>query len=110
MKRLTYLGLALFLAAGMSIAAPKDAGKGKAFVGEISDKMCGAKHMMEGGAKECTLKCVDSGSKFVLATPKGKIYDLSDQDKPKEFAGQKVKVTGTLDGDTIQVTTIEAAK
>ena len=110
MKKLTYLGLALFLAAGMSIAAPKNAGKGKTFVGDISDKMCGAKHGMGGSAQDCTLKCVEGGSKFVLSTPKGKIYDLSDQDKPKEFAGQKVKVTGTLDGDSIQVTTIEAAK
>lgn len=110
MKKLAFFGFALFLAAGMSMAAPKEAAKGKTFVGDISDKMCGAKHMMEGGAKDCTLKCVESGSQFVLATPKGKIYDLSDQDKPKEFAGQKVKVTGTLDGDTIQVTAIEAAK
>jgi Protein of unknown function (DUF5818) len=110
MKKLIYLAFSLFLAVGVTYAAPKHVGKGKTFDGNISDKMCGAKHMMEGGAKECTLKCVEAGSKFVLATPDGKVYDLSDQDKPKEFAGEKVKVTGTLDGDTIQVSKIEAAK
>ena len=101
MKKLAYLGFAIFLASSLSLASAK-AGKGgqKTFTGEISDKMCGLKHMMEGGAKDCTLKCVDGGSKFVL----------SDQTKPKDFAGQKVKVTGTLKGDTIEVSSIEAAE
>jgi hypothetical protein len=40
----------------------------------------------------------------------GKVYQLSDQKKPEEFAGQKVKVTGTLKGDTISVTAIEPTK
>jgi hypothetical protein len=40
----------------------------------------------------------------------GKVYQLSDQKKPEEFAGQKVKITGTLKGDTISVTAIEPAK
>src|SRR3989442_3875909 len=45
-------------------------------------------------AKDCTLKCVDGGSRFVLAdTANNKVYDLSDQTKPKDFGGQKVKVT-----------------
>ncbi len=51
------------------------------------------------------------GSKYVLAdTAAKKVYNLSDQEKPKQFAGEKVKVTGTLEGDTIKVTSIEAAK
>ncbi len=112
MKKLAYVAIAFLLAAGLSLAVPKGAAKGKSFVGNISDKMCGVKHMMPGKSDaECTLECVKSGSKFVLADPAtGKVYDLSDQTKPKEFAGQKVKVTGTLKGDTITVTSIEAAK
>jgi len=112
MKKLAYLGFAIFLASSLSLASAK-AGKGgeKTFTGEISDKMCGTKHMMAGGAKDCTLKCVDGGSKFVLAdTANNKVYDLSDQTKPKDFAGQKVKVTGTLKGDRIEVSSIEAAE
>jgi Protein of unknown function (DUF5818) len=110
MKKWVYLGLALLMSAGMSMAAPKAVTKGKTFVGSISDKMCGAKHMMGSSAKDCTLECVKAGSKFVLVDAKGKVYDLSDQGKPKEFAGAKVKVTGTLQGDTIEVSSIESAK
>jgi uncharacterized protein DUF5818 len=114
MRKIAYLGLSVLLTAGLAFAGARS-GKGgpqkKTFTGEISDKMCGLKHMMAGSAKECTLKCVDSGSKFVLAdTANNKVYDLSDQTKPKEFAGQKVKVTGTLKGDTIEVVSIEAAQ
>ena len=94
MKKLVYLGLTILLAAGLGVAAPKTAATGKTFVGSISDKMCGAKHTMGGSAKDCTLECVKAGSKFVLVDEKGKVYDLSDQDKPKDFAGAKVKVQG----------------
>jgi hypothetical protein len=68
--------------------------------------------MMPGKSdKECTLECVKAGSKYVLADlASGKVYQLSDQKKPEELAGQKVKVTGTLKGDTIGVTAIEPAK
>ena len=38
-----------------------------------------------------------------------KVCKLSDQSTPEKFAGEKVKVTGTLDGDTIKVASIEAA-
>jgi len=109
MKRTWMLGLTLLLAAGISFASPK--GAEKTFVGSISDSMCGLKHTMGGGDKECTLECVKGGSTYVLADPaSGKVYDLSDQKKPEAFAGQKVKVTGTLKGKVITVTSIEAAK
>jgi hypothetical protein len=115
MKKLVFLGLSIFLATGLGVAsqkkaAPKAAAKGRVFAGTISDKMCGAKHMMGGSAKDCTLECVKAGSKFVLVDDKGKVYDLSDQAKPKDFAGDKVKVTGTLKGDEIEVSSIAAAK
>jgi hypothetical protein len=108
MRKFVFLVFNLLLATGISLAAPK--GKEKSFTGQISDEMCGLKHMMAGGAKQCTLECVDGGSKFVLADPEHqKVYDLSDQEKPKQFAGEKVKITGTLKGSTIEVSSIEAA-
>ncbi len=110
MTKFTYLTLTLLLTASVGMAAPR-AAKSRTFIGSISDKMCGAKHMMAGKSdKECTLECVKGGSPLVLATAKGKIYDLSDQDKAKELAGQKVKVTGTLKGETIEVSSIAAAQ
>lgn len=109
MKRTLMLGMAILLAAGIAMASPKETGK--TFTGNISDSMCGLKHMMPGGDKACTIECVKGGSKYVLADPaSGKVYELSDQKKPEAFAGEKVKVTGTLKGKVITVTSIEAAK
>lgn len=97
----------LLMFAGTAVAAP---GQQQTFTGAISDSMCGADHMMEGSAKDCTLKCVEGGSKFILVDAKGKIYQLSDQSKPRAFAGASVKVVGTLKGDMITVSSIVAAK
>src|SRR5215469_17168938 len=105
MRKFGLLCGTVLMLASLSFAAGK-----QTFTGAISDSMCGAEHMMEGSAKDCTLKCVDGGSKFILVDSKGKIYQLSDQTKPKAFAGANVKVTGTLNGDTITVSSIVAAK
>jgi len=114
MAKLTGITLALVLSTGSAFAGPNSAKASKSqktFTGEISDSMCGMKHMMEGGPKECALKCVDGGSKFVLADAvHNQVYQLTDQDKAKPYAGDKVKVTGTLKGDTIEVSSIQPAK
>lgn len=60
-------------------------------------------------AKDCTLGCVKMGGKFVFYNaPLKKVYRLDDQRKPVQFAGEKVRVTGTYDKDTdtIHVTNI----
>jgi hypothetical protein len=107
MKKSAYLGVVFLCAVGLSCAVPK----ARTFTGEISDSMCGLKHMMPGGAKACTDECVKAGAKYILAdAAHNKVYQLSDQDKPKEFSGEKVKVTGMLNGDTIEVTSVEADK
>lgn len=89
----------------------------KTIVGYVSDSMCGLDHsaMKMGDDKTCTLKCVDGGGKLVLADRAHKVvYMLDDaaQEKAREFAGQKVNVTGDVDAKakTIHVTKIEAAK
>jgi hypothetical protein len=48
------------------------------------------------------------GGKFVLAS-KGHVYHLDNQDLPRGFVGEKVKVRGTLDSKTemIHVVNIE---
>src|SRR3989454_9445881 len=84
----------------------------RTLVGFISDNHCGLKHMAGmGDDKSCTLMCVKNG-KFVLADREHKrVYQLdkSGQNKAREFAGQKVKVTGRVVGKTIRVSAIEAA-
>jgi len=101
-----------FVAVGFSAAADRT------YTGEIMDSACAKAGSHDGmmkahanikDAKGCTLGCVKGGAKFVLydATSK-KVYELDDQDKPLQFAGDKVKVTGTLDKttNTIHVTDI----
>ncbi len=81
-------------------------------VGYIGDSSCGLKHMSGMDAKECTLMCVKGGARFVLADRDHKVVyrlDNTGQQKARDFAGQKVKVTGRIVGRTIRVTTIEAA-
>lgn len=81
-------------------------------VGYIGDSSCGLGHMSGMDAKECTLMCVKGGGKFILADrAHRRVYrlDSAGQQKAREFAGQKVKVTGRVVGRTIRVTNIEAA-
>lgn len=46
---------------------------------------------------ECTHACVDAHGSFYVLYDGKTAYTLSDQKKPQAFAGQKVKVVGTLD-------------
>ena len=89
------------------------------FSGEIMDSQCAKvgshEEMMQKHAikteKACTLGCVKNGGKFVLYNPDSKTtYQLDDQKKPVQFAGEKVKVTGTYDSstNTIHVTDIQS--
>jgi hypothetical protein len=83
----------------------------KTVIGYISDSSCGLQHMGGMDEKDCTLMCVKNG-KFVLADRDRKVVyqlDKVGQEKAKEFAGQKVKITGRVTGKTIRVTAIEAA-
>ncbi len=83
----------------------------KTVIGYISDSSCGLHHMEGMNEKDCTLMCAKNG-KFVLADRDHKIvYQLDQlgQEKAREFAGQRVKITGRITGKTIRVTAIEAA-
>ncbi len=107
----------------VSFAAQKDT----TYSGEIMDSQCaknGSHDAMlkkEGMGKMigdpkagmmCTANCVKMGSKYVLYNAAKKtVYQLDDQQKPEQFAGQKVTVTGTLDKatKTVHVASIQAA-
>ncbi len=87
------------------------AGGKQKFTGEVGDAMCGRKHM-EGTPAECTRTCVEHGSKFALVVGE-KIYILDATDKTAlamlyQQAGKNATVTGTLNGDTIEVSSVAA--
>jgi hypothetical protein len=88
------------------------------FVGEITDSFCAAngshdelmKEMksMRQDKKTCTVKCIELGAKLVLYVPdKHAVYKLDDTTRILPFAGETVRITGTLRKNLITVATIE---
>jgi hypothetical protein len=54
-------------------------------------------------------KCMKGDSPAVLVTDDGKVYQFTDQTKAVPLAGEKVTVSGKLDGDTITISKIKAS-
>ena len=126
MKRLAISSLLILLLAAISLRGflrqpiQQQNNTPMSFTGELIDNECAARGshdaMMkkEGfkNAKDCSLGCAKAGGSYVLYASANKTtYQLDDQEKPKEFAGQKVTIIGTYDGETktIHVQTIQAA-
>jgi hypothetical protein len=92
------------------------AASAETLTGTISDAMCGKSHdtMTEHGKKmtdkQCTVACVDHGSQYVIVTG-NKVLKISNQDFAglKQFAGDTVRITGDVKGDTIAVAKIDKA-
>jgi hypothetical protein len=88
------------------------------FTGMLSDSSCKGHHEAGGEAglpdkpDDCVLACVRGGSKFVLVTDDKKVFVLAKQDDPQlqKLAAAQVTVTGTLAGEVLTVSKIEAAK
>ena len=111
-SRAAFLGAVL---AGIALTAAAGPGASeKVFSGEIADSQCALnvhslsqshKEMM--GMKpeiktdaECVRFCVkERGGRYMLQT-KTKVYKLDAQVLAEEWAGQKVKLAGTLDSKT----------
>jgi len=88
------------------------------FTGEIMDNECAAAGTHDGimrkqgfeTAKACALGCLKAGGQFVLFALNKTTYRLDDQEKPVDYAGQKVTIIGTYDGatKTIHVQSMQA--
>ena len=80
------------------------------WTGWISDSQCGVKGANE-KAGECTTKCVkEHGAKYVFVNDADKkIYVVDAQDKVAAHAGHHVTVKGTVDGETLKLTSIDMA-
>jgi hypothetical protein len=90
------------------------AAENQTFTGVITDTMCGGDHkpMKVSPDPKCVRECVkhDKKNKYALFDGKN-VYTLSNQQTPEKYAGQKVKVTGTLYEKTkiLKVDSIEPA-
>jgi hypothetical protein len=104
----------VLLGAAFTVFSAFAADKPQTFTGKVSDSICGAHHMMEGSAADCTRACVKKGSKYALVVG-DKVYtlDTHDQatlDKLDQLADKTAKVQGTTSEDTIQVNSVAPGK
>jgi hypothetical protein len=104
------LNSALFLSIVLSTVAAS-AQSSQALTGTVSDAMCGAHHMMKGAtAAQCTRECVKQGSDFALVSG-SKVYTLKgDKAQFDKYAGQTVKIKGTIAGSDLTVDSIAPSK
>ena len=109
LKRAMFCAAALVFAG--SIVAGQDMGKAGSWSGVVTNDMCGSKDASLAKA-DCTRTCVkEHGAKYALYNPADKkVYVLDPQDKAAGHEGHTVTVKGTLDGDTIHVTSLTMAK
>lgn len=101
------------MVAALTLGAVAVSAKITTVTGTVGDAMCGTTHMMAGDEAGCTRECVKKGSDYALIV-KDKVYKLKANDAAKadldKLAGKMAKVVGNLNGETIQVTSVQAAK
>ena len=81
------------------------------WTGYISDAHCGATHDKVSDANsKCIAGCMKKGGEPVFVY-NGKVlkFDADSATKAIAFAGQEVKIDGSLDGDTVKITSIDKA-
>jgi hypothetical protein len=112
--------LAWSLSSGGSAAAAKPATPqaqatespvaGSTYEGMVTDTHCGAKHSaaINQSAGDCTRMCVHGGERFALIDG-DTVYVLEGGTEAlKRTAGQRVRIVGTLNGDTLSVASVRA--
>jgi hypothetical protein len=116
------LGVAAAVVGWLGTAATTTA-QTKTMTGTISDSLCGMSHK-EMAAKQhstisdrdCVVACLnystENSPKLVFVEKGGKIYQIANQKFPGMIrrAGDTIAVTADVNGTTITVTRVEAAK
>ncbi len=106
-KRAMLFGAAVLFAAGAGYAAPKAATTAKSWPGYITDAKC-AMNAKARTDEACVKKCVAAGEKLVLFdTMNHKVYQLDPQSAVSDHEAHHVRVYGTMEGDTIHVTSVK---
>lgn len=82
----------------------------KAFEGMVTCSRCGAKHStkVDQNAEVCVRVCVHGGASFALLSGDAVYVLEGDLVELKALAGQRVRVIGALNGNTIKVFSAKA--
>jgi len=80
------------------------------FEGMVTCSRCGAKHSaaLDRSASTCVRVCVHAGSSFVLINADTTYLLDGNLGVLKKLAGQRVRVTGTREGQTIKVVSADS--
>jgi len=81
--------------------------------GVITDSMCGSDHskMQIAPETKCVRECVQGGAKYALLSGQNVYMLMGNQKTLSEFAGQKVKISGTLySNKDLKIVSISPAK
>jgi hypothetical protein len=109
-----FAGGAVALAASSNIeqVQKSDAVAEQTFSGMITDSQCSARHDRYSGKRpaDCTRMCVRNGSKYILVNGDQKNILEGNELALDHLAGQRATVTGTLNGDTIKVSSATAIR
>ena len=98
------------VAFGQKDADPSESGKVQTFSGVLTDAHCGARHPSKShlSAGDCVRMCLKRGFAWALVDGE-RIYTLKgDSPVLDRLAGERVSVSGTLEGNTIHVQSVES--
>ncbi|HYX68109.1 MAG TPA: hypothetical protein VE825_03170 [Terriglobales bacterium] len=105
------LGVVVLVGLFVYPAFSGDKTKPASWSGTVSDSNCGAKHVSDVNPAECTRACIQKGASYALVSGET-VYILKGGDATAldKLAGQKATVSGTLDGNTIEVAAVQPLK
>jgi hypothetical protein len=101
----------LVLASLMTVAFGSFAAMAEELTGYISDAHCGAKHHEVSDANsKCIAGCLKNGDPVLVVGDKVMKFDADSAAKAKDYAGQNVKITATVDGGVVKIDSIAKAE
>lgn len=104
MKKFTQFML-LFATVSATFAFAED------ITGYVSDAHCGAKHSTVSAANsKCVAGCLKGGDPVLVSNGKVLTFDADSKEKAKAHAGENVKIDGSLEGDTVKISSISKAE
>ena len=109
MKRMIAV-FVLVLSSSAMVASAADASK---INGWISDSMCGAKHSGATANAQCVKTCIKNGMKPVFVDEaKKEVWSIDNPDAVKDFYGDHVTVTATVNSSSksVHIDSVAAAK